>query len=248
MPISYPPPTTNPPEYSHNGWIALGAMLMTLAGAWLATWGVAVLQSDPKDDRSFWIAPTFVALIVMGVGLAVILAVIFDWWLPGKPRRRRPPSPHRASSPPGSAENTMPTVSATVLPRDLSNEALARRAIELANVYRSCDPRNYTEPTFVNTSPLDDPKRLDVRVSINDHFDRFLKGENADATLRPYTDAEWKLLQPFLEDVARAGHSRSAGRLRHHVLSKPEQGDLESLSIDLKHLSDRLCTRRAADG
>jgi hypothetical protein len=110
MPLSNPPAL---PEYRHNAWIALGATLMALGGAWFAGWGVAVAQAAKHDDRHFWILPSFLAVVVVMLGLAVILAVIFDWWLPGKPR---PPKRRTArGSTQGSAGNTM-TVAAPIPP------------------------------------------------------------------------------------------------------------------------------------
>lgn len=57
-------------------------MLAGIGGAWLVGWGIACLQSSPRNKLDFWIPVTPTAIALVGLGILIVLAVMFDWPVP----------------------------------------------------------------------------------------------------------------------------------------------------------------------
>lgn len=64
-------------DNDQSGWkrfsVIVGEILCTLAAMWVVTWGSIVASAEPPESRTFWTWPSYVALEVFLLGLALVL-------------------------------------------------------------------------------------------------------------------------------------------------------------------------------
>jgi hypothetical protein len=69
-------------DHRKNGLLALGSAMVGVGAAYLVSWLIAVQTSKPSEHRHYWNVYSYLSLAALLVGLAMLLAVTYDWTLP----------------------------------------------------------------------------------------------------------------------------------------------------------------------